>query len=144
MNVIELVVKGEREKEICDFENKMFAEYEQAIAPYALLFDAVGCELKLVLGWCNHIRKTWSANRIPLRNGYECYVYCLVEKGGKEVRIKSCDGEADYYPMETEWMVSSVSRRFHKLKVSLYKDLDDIDADMKNLLSQLRNMNNEK
>lgn len=138
--MIELVVNEEREKEICEFETKMFAKYKDAIVSYSPLFNKVGCELKLELGWCNPIRKTWSANRIPFRNGYECYIYCLVEKGGEEVRIKSNDGEADYYPMETAWMISSVNRRFHKLKVSLYKDLDDVDTDMKSLLSQLRHM----
>lgn len=138
--MIELVVNGEREKEICDFETKMFAKYKEVIASYSPLFDAAGCELKLVLGWCNYIRKTWSANRIPLQNGYECYIHCLVERGGREVHIKSNDGEADYYSIETAWMISSVSRRFHKLKVSLYKDISDIDTDMKDLLSQLRHM----
>lgn len=138
--MIEFIINKEREKEICEFETKMFAKYKEAIVSYAPLFNKEGCELKLELGWSNFIRETWSANRIPLRNGYRCYIYCLVEKGGEEVRIKSDDGEADYYPMETSWMISAVSRRFHKLKVSLCEDLDDVDTDMKALLSQLRHM----
>lgn len=138
--MIEHIISGEREKEICDFETKMLAKYREVIGLYTPLFDNVGCELKLELGWNNPIRKIWSSNRIPLRNGYECYIYCLVEKGGEEVRIKCNDGEADYYPMETAWMISSVNRRFHKLKVSLYKDLDDIDTDMNGLLTRLKYM----
>lgn len=138
--MIELVVNEERKKEICAFETKMFVKYKEVIVSYSPLFNKIGCELKLGLGWYNPIRKIWSANRIPLRNGYECYIYCLVEKGGEEVHIKSNDGEADYYPMETAWMISSVNRRFHKLKVSLYEDLDDVDTDMKGLLLQLKHM----
>lgn len=138
--MIEFVVDEKRKKEIYVFESKMFAKYKEAIVPYSLMFREKGCELRLELGWYNPIRKIWSANRIPLQNGYGCYIYCLVEKGGEEVCIKSKYNEVDYYPLETEWMISSVNRRFHKLKISLYEDLDDVDADMKGLLSQLWHM----
>ena len=117
---------------------KMLMKYKEIISAYTPLFDAVGCELRVELGWHNSIRKTWSKDRIPLRNGYACYIYCIVEKGGEEIHIKTNDGEADYYLVEAEWMVSSVNRRFHRLKVSLYNDLDDIDLEMKALLSKLR------
>lgn len=138
--MIEFLVNEETKKEIYDFETKMFAKYKEAITSYSPLFNNLGFELKLELGWCNHIRKIWSANPISIRNGYECYIYCLVEKSGEEVCIESDDGEVDYYPMETAWMISCVNRKFHKLKVSFYENLDDIDADMKGLLSQLKHM----
>ena len=138
--MVEFVVNGEREKAICEFETKMFAKYKEVIVPYSTLFEKAGCELKLEMGWCNTIRKVWSVNRISLRNGYACYIYCLIEKGGEEVRIKCHDGEADYYPMGKEWMISSVNRRFGKLKITLCEDLDDVKNDMKDLLLQLKHI----
>lgn len=138
--MIELTVNDEKEKKICEFEANMFAKYEDAITSYYPLFRAAGCELRLELGWYNPIRKKWSTNRIPIQNGYECYVYCLIEKDGEAVRKKSSDGEADWYPLETEWMITSVRRRMCKLEISLYEDLDDIDTDLKFLFSQFKSM----
>lgn len=135
---MKLTISGNKKNEIYDFETEMFAKYKKAVAPYLHLFHELGCELKLELGWANPIRKIWSDKPIALINGYECSVCCSVEKEGKELRIESKDGEADYYVLGTSWMVSSVCRKFLSLKLSLYESVDEVDADLMEFLSQLK------
>ena len=94
----------------------------------------------MALGWVNPLHKIQSSHRLPLKNGYECYVYCVVQRDGKEVHIVSHDGEADYYPLSTGWMISSINRSFLKLKVSLYTDANDIDDNLKDFLLQLERL----
>ena len=60
-----------------------------------------------------------------------------LEKAKKYMRIGSIDGEADYYPLSTAWMVSSIFRKFFKLNAELYVNTDDADADLNDFLSQL-------
>ena len=137
--MIEFVISGEEADAIKCFETEMFRKYKDIVDLYVPLFNKSECTLKLELGWVNSLRKTWSADGLPLTNGYECYVYCIIEKNGKEVHIKSDDGEADYYVLETSWMISLICRRFHKLRVSLfYASVSDVDNDLKQLLSQLK------
>ena len=76
---------------------------------------------------------------LPFRIGYACYVCCEVQRDGKEVQVKSADGEADYYLLSATWMVSSIERSFLKAKASLYSDTDDIENDMKELFRLLSN-----
>ena len=54
-------------------------------------------------GWENFLKKEHSTNRLPFKNGYECYIYCEVQKDGTEVRIGSNDGEVDYYVLSVSW-----------------------------------------
>lgn len=139
--MIEFVIAGEEAEEIKCFETEMFKKYKEIVDLYVPLFYKSECTLKLELGWTNSLRKTWSAEGLPLINGYECCVYCIIEKNGKEVHIKSDDGEADYYVLEASWMISLVCRRFHKLRVSLfYESVNNVDNDLKHLLSQLKNI----
>jgi len=136
------VIEHSISREICnkmqDFEMEMLNKYTNTVSPYFSIFNKMGYELKVELGWLNLFQKTWSAKRLPLTNGYECYVYCLVKKDGKEVRIKSSDGEADYYPLITSWMISCAYRRFHKLKVTTYEDIDDVEVDINEFLEKLK------
>lgn len=64
---------------------------------------------------------------------------CEVQKDGKEVRVKSIDGEAEYYSLSATWMVSSIERKFFKTKVSLYSDIDDTENDIRELFRLLSN-----
>lgn len=66
-------------------------------------------------------------------------VCCEVQRDGKEVCVKSIDGEADYYSLSATWMVSSIERNFFRTKVSLYSDSDDIENDMEDLFRLLSN-----
>lgn len=70
---------------------------------------------------------------------YECYIYCEVQKDGKEVHIESNDGEADYYALSASWIISSIERSFFKINVSLCSATDDIENDMKEMFQLLCN-----
>lgn len=139
-NMIEYEVSREVCNEMQDFETEMLNRYLDIIRPYFTVFNKMGYELKVELGWANYLHKTWSSKRLPLKNGYECYVYCLVEKDGEEVCIKSSDGEAECYPLITSWMISSVSRKCHRLKVSTCTNVDDVEADINEFLSELKHL----
>ena len=55
--------------------------------------------------------------------------------------MESNDGEADYYLLDCTWTISQIYRRFGKLRVLLFADIDDdMDTDMKEMLSALQNM----
>lgn len=141
--MIEYVITDEEKKqEVYFFEEEMLQKYKMAIDPYSSFFKARGFNLKVELSWQNTFRNEWSSTPMPLRNGYECSVFCLVEKDGELVNIKSDDGEVDYYPMWESWMISSVRRSFSKLKVSLYKEMDDIHSTMSTYMIQVESIFN--
>ncbi len=140
--LMEFIISEEIGHEIISFESKMFDEYKKIANLYCPVFSQYGCTLEMKLGWTNTLHKTWSPNRLRLKNGYECYVYCVVLRNGKEVRIVSNDGEADYYPLSTEWMISSINRHFFKLEISLYTDMNDIYEELEEFLLQLHNTEN--
>ena len=125
-------------EQIISHEVNMLKIYQDKAQEYSLLFKDYGCTLKLGLMWGNFPRKTTSFNREKIKNGYNCYVYCVVQKNGRDVSIKSTDEEADYYCLSTTWMVSSVCRNFFKLMVSLYTDTNDVYEDLEYLLLKLR------
>lgn len=135
--LIEYYVSSEIHNKLQDFETDMLNKYIGIIRPYEIHFRKIGYELKVELGWANSRQKIWSSNRIPFMNGYKCYVYCLVEKDGEIVRVESNDGEADYYPLIAEWMISSIYRNAFKLKASICTALDDVEADVAELLLKL-------
>lgn len=91
------------------------------------------------LFWMDFFTEKCSDRRLPFHVGYTCYVCCEVQRDGKEVQVKSVDGEADFYLLSATWAVSSIERSFFKAKVSLYSDTDDIEKDIKELLRLLSN-----
>lgn len=133
---MEYVISGQRAREIRDFESEM---YKKIAGPYFPYFSQYGCSLNLKLLWENPVHKMWDPCRLPLVNGYRCYVYCVVQRNGKDVHIISYDGEADYYPLLTGWL-TSINRHFLKLKISLYDDMNDINEDLRGLLLQLKGL----
>ena len=123
------------DNQIISHENQMLVLYNKKIKKYMPLFEENGYYLKMGLMWKYFPRDTVILQRGRFQNGYECYVYCVVQKDGNEVRVDAIDGEADYYPLSTAWMVSSIVRKFFKLKVELYANTD---ADLSDFASQLK------
>lgn len=80
--------------------------------------------------WDSYPRNTLAFQRGSFGNGYQCYVYCVVQKDDNYVCIASIDGEADYYTLSTTWMISSIFRKIYKLYVTLYVNMDSVDADL--------------
>lgn len=133
----ELVYTGKIDGQIIHHEGHMLALYTEAIKKYIPFFNEYGCSLKVGLMWELLPGDIVSFQRGVFQNGYRCYVYCAVQKDNKDVHIVSTDGEADYYSLSTAWMVSSISRKFCKLTVSLFVSIDDVDTDLRGFLSQL-------
>lgn len=124
---------------IVNHEDIMLETYSKIISTYSSLFKQYGCSLEVGLFWIDYSTKKHSNRRLPFHNGYACYVYCEVQRDGKEVQVKCFDGEVDYYSLSATWMVSSIERNFFKSKVSLYSGTDDTENDMNDLLQLLSN-----
>jgi len=133
-----MVYTNKIDDEIIFHENNMLALYLEKTKKYMPLFEKSGYSLKVGLMWKYFPRETVILQRGSFQNGYQCYVYCAVQKDGNEVRIDSIDGEADYYPLSITWMISSIFRNFFKLNAKLYSYTDDADADLNKFLSQLK------
>lgn len=132
-----MVYTNKIDDEIIFHENNMLALYLEKAKKYMPFFEESGYSLKVGLMWKYFPRDTIILQRGSFQNGYQCYVYCVVQKDGNEVRIGSIDGEADYYPLSTAWMVSSIFGKFFKLNAELYANTGDEDADLNDFLSQL-------
>ena len=124
---------------IINHENIMLETYSKIISSYSPLFEQYDCSLEVRLFWIDFSTEKRSNRRLPFHIGYACYVCCEVQRDGKEVHVKSIDGEADYYSLSATWMASSIERIFFKTKVSLYSDTDDTENDMKELFRLLSN-----
>lgn len=124
---------------IINHEDIMLKTYYEIINSYSSLFEQYDCSLEVRLFWIDFSTGKRSNRRLPFHIGYACYVCCEVQRDGKEVHVKSIDGEADYYSLSATWMVSSIERIFFKTKVSLYSDTDDTENDMKELFRLLSN-----
>ncbi len=122
---------------IINHENMMLETYTKIINGYSSLFEQYDCSLEVRLFWIDFSTDERSYHRLPFRVGYACYVCCEVQRGGKEVHVKSIDGEADYYSLSATWMVSSIERNLFRAKVSLYSDTDDTENEMKELFRLL-------
>lgn len=123
--------------DIIHHENNMLALYLEKVNKYIPLFEEKGYSVKVGLMWRYLPKDTVTLQRGNFQNGYQCYVYCVIQKDGHEIRICSIDGEADYYPLSTAWMISSIFRKIFTLNVELYANTDDADVDLNDFLSQL-------
>lgn len=124
------------EPKIYIHEEKMLSIYVQQIKKYDIAFRRKGYELKCGLMWKDNSSKLATMQRVNFQNGYECYVYCVVQENGEEVHIDSTDGEADYYSLSTAWMISSIRRKWGRLQVNLFSEMDEVDTEIENFLIQ--------
>ena len=139
--VMKKVVYSNRiDDQIISHENHMLSVYTQQIKKYMPIFEEIGCSLKVGLMWKSLWGNTTTFQRESFQNGYQCYIYCVVQKDDKDVNIPSTDGEADYYSLSTAWMVSSIYRKFYRLNVSLCVSMDDVTSDLNGFLSQLKHI----
>ena len=126
-----------KSQSIINHENAMLETFSKIIGSYSSLFEQYDCALEVSLFWIDFSTEQRSDSRLPFHIGYSCYVCCEVQRDGKEVRVKSMDGEADYYSLSAAWMVSAIEKNFFKTKVSLYSDTDDAENDIKDLFRLL-------
>ena len=140
--VDKFVYDKKEDQRIITHEGMMLEAYAKAVACYSPLFAQYGCSLEVSLYWVDFSTRKCYDHRLPFRIGYACYVCCEVQRDGEVVHVKSTDGEADYYTLSTERMVSAIDRDFFQTKVSLYSDSDEAE-DMEELLRQLSNSQQE-
>ena len=112
----------------------MLAEYQKIFNTYATAFSEHGCTIKSGCGWSNLLKRNYSEERLPFRNGYACYIYCDVQRTEKSILYEDKEGEADYYEASASWSISSISRLFFHLNVTLWSDTDQIHEEMIRLL----------
>ena len=137
--LIEFAYDKRKAQRIIHHEGIMLETYSKIISSYSALFEQYDCSLEVRLFWIDFSTEKRSNYRLPFHIGYACYVCCEVQKDGKEVRVKSIDGEAECYSLSATWMVSSIERKFFKTKVSLYSDIDDTENDIRELFRLLSN-----
>lgn len=129
-----------KNKELCihEYEEIILNQYKKAAEVYLPTIEKMKCTLKISLGLSNVARNIWSASPILGKTSYECFVYCMIQKEGKEVRVSCEDGEVDYFPLIGSWMISDVILRFGKFYVTLWPEVDtEFKTDMEYLLEQL-------
>lgn len=136
---MKFVYTSDKDDEIVRYEKIMLEKYLKILDGYRAVFGQHNCSLKVGCRWTNFLKKEYSAHRLPFKNGYECCIYCEVQKDGEEVHIESNDGEVDYYALSVSWIISSIKRRFFKINVLLSSAIDDIENDMNELLQLLSN-----
>lgn len=134
---MKFVYTSDKNEKIIKHEIRMLQKYTDILDRYRRIFEQYNCSLEVGCRWTNFLKKEHSASRLPFKNGYECYIYCEVQRDGKEVHIKSNDGEVDYYALSASWIISLIERRFFKINVSLCSATDDIEDDMNRLLQLL-------
>ena len=137
---MKFVYDKSKTQSIINHEYKMLETYSEIIGSYSSLFEQYDCSLEVGLFWIDFSAEKRSDRRLPFHVGYACYVCCEVQRDGKEVQVKSIDGEADFYLLSATWLVSSIERSFFKAKVSLFSDNDDTENDIKELFRLLSNI----
>lgn len=131
---MEFIYASDKDEIIIKHEEIMLKKYSNIILGYKSKFEPYNCSLKVGCGWMNLLKKEHLTNRLPFKNGYECYVYCRVERNGEVIRYEDKEGEVDYYDLSLSWNISLISRFFFHLNVFLYTDTADVIEEMERLL----------
>lgn len=134
----------QKDNSIIKHEELMLKKYSDIIDEYKEPFKKYNCSLKIGHIWTNFVENKSYDSRPPFKNGYQCHIYCEVQRNGKEIHIKSTDGEVDYYALSSSWVISAIERYFFKLKVSLCSATDDIKSDIEELYKLLSKNNKEQ
>lgn len=123
------------------YEKQMFEKYNKLIEKYYSSFNEFGCSLRVKIFWSDFFSQKCSDERLKFHNGYERYVCCEVIRNDSVVNIISDDGEADYYTLETSFIITSIEKHIFKLKVKFYPGNPDFDAELKHFIKMLKNGN---
>ena len=124
---------------LCNYEQNFLKKYEELFYKYDLIINQFGFTLNYGLFWKNYIYRKESLKRISRKNGYTCYLYCSVQKNGKDIKIPSEDGEVEFYYLSETWILTSISRLFLRLYANIYDDPVDVEQVLKTFVVHLRN-----
>ena len=93
---MKFVYTSDKDDEIVKHEKIMLEKYSNILDSYRAIFKEYNCSLKVGYGWENFLKKEHSTNRLPFKNGYECCIFCEVQKDEYRSTIGGNDG-VDYY-----------------------------------------------
>ena len=127
-------------EKIYAFEAQALSDCFDIINSYLPLFEQHGYTLKIGQEWGNFIKKTWSTERLPIINGYECKIYCEVQKDGDPVVINANNEYSSTNRLASIWTVSAVSRKWFKLAVDLVPIKNFVAEDIEELLASVRSL----
>ena len=134
--LVEFMIALQMYEEICNFEEKALSNCTNIVNSYLPIFAQHGCTLKICREWTNFIKKTSSNERLPLMNGYECQIYCEVQRDGAPVMVRG-DDECPFDILAANWVISAISRRWFKLAVDLVPIENFIAEDIEELLESV-------
>ena len=123
---------------IKEHEYAMLSKYQIAVSAYNNDFAEYGCTAECGLMWRIFPSDIPLFSRVSPCRGYSSYVYCRVTKDGTQVNIPSFDGEVDYNSLSSCWQIVSISSSPFSHKTLLFSDIDDVAADMEDILATLR------
>lgn len=125
--------------EVIKHEEKMLYEYKCTADKYKEEFMKYQCMLRLKMEWynCISIKQRVSDHRIPLESGYVCYINFSVQRNGKDVKLKSNDGEADYYILSDSLHITEINWRLSRNKIVLYSDIEDFEEELDYFMQML-------
>ena len=116
----------------------MLEEYTRAAQTYLPYFEEKGFFIKTGLMWKRFPDNVPTFCRGEIQNGYQCYVFCSVQRKCRDAVVPSNDGEAKWYSLSNAYMVSSVNKDFCRLTISLFGDTNEINDDLSCFLRQLQ------
>ena len=115
---------------ICKHEDFMKDVCQNIMKGYDEKFNKLGFTLDYGLDWSNFLKDIYSSERLPFINGYMCRFSVGVRKNGEIV----CYDEEEGATLGAGFGISSVSRFFFHLNVSLHEDTSEIIEEMESLL----------
>lgn len=125
--------------EISKHEEKMLSEYNHMAGKYKEAFAKYRCSLRLNMRWynCLTIRQKVTDYRLPLKNGYICFIDFGVQKDGIDIKLKSDDGEVDYYMLSDSLHITEINWFIFCKKINLFSDLEDFEKELVYYLQML-------
>lgn len=115
---------------ICDHEDYVFILYQGIIKEFEPKFGEYGLTLRYSIFWYNFMGEEVSSVRLPFINGYRCEFTVGIENAGEII----CYDEEESATLGANFTISSISRFFFHLDVTLYNDMADVIEEMKNML----------
>lgn len=139
-------------KVICEHEAEMLKIYQKIINGYVPVISKYNCTIKIGFSWENRLRNVYSFERLPFKVGYECKIFCEIQKDGHLVRVDYSDGKGDrlvnaesnegdvgYDLLFAVWSITRIDFWFFNKEkgVIINNDIDDIKEQMDELIELL-------
>lgn len=124
---------------IIEHEEKMLFEYNCMVEKYKEAFAKYQCLIRFRMEWynCLTIKQRPVDYRIPLKNGYVCFIGFSVQKNGEDIKLKSDDGEVDYYVLSDSLHITEINWMLVYKKINLFSDMKDFEEELNYFLQML-------